>query len=203
MSAFRYIKNSLEGLIKKTKDFLLSKASKEALVFLIFFAIASIFWFVRVLNDDYVIDVTVPIRIQNVPNNVIITQNLPSTLTFKVKDKGSVLLGYKLGEKSFSPIGINFNDYRSDSQISLINTSAIDRNNLSQFATSTKIVSVYPSTVELAYTTGRCRILPVVLTGSVRADRQYYISDTLIYPVKVKVYAPQKILDKLKAVYTQ
>lgn len=201
MSAKRNIQHSLERIIKKIKTFLLSKASREVLVFLIFFAIASAFWLVRVLNDDYVVDIDVPVKLQNVPNHVIITHDLPSHLTFRVRDKGSVLLGYELG-KVFAPIGIDFSDYRNASQQVTIVTSSLDRNSFSQFASTTKIISIRPYKMELFYTNGKNKKVPVVITGSIHPERQYFISDTLIRPTFVKAYAPQKVLDTLKAAFT-
>jgi len=198
----RNIKNSIAIFTKKIKDFLLSSTSREALVFLFFFAIASTFWFIRALNDDYVVDIQIPVRLSNVPNNVIVTNNLPSHLTFRVKDKGSVLFGYKMG-KVFAPININFNDYRQDGQQTVINTASLDRNAFSQFSSTTKTISISPDKMELIYTVGEKKKIPVSLTGSINADRRYFIVDTLIQPEKVTAYAPKKILNKLKVAYTK
>lgn len=197
----RNIKNSIAIFTKKIKAFLLSNTSREALVFLFFFAIASAFWFIRALNDDYVVDIQIPVRLSNVPDNVIITNNLPSHLTFRIKDKGSVLFGYKMG-KVFAPISINFNDYRQDGQQVIINTASLDRNTFSQFNSTTKAISISPDKMELIYTLGEKKKIPVSLTGSINADRQYYIADTLIQPGKVMAYAPRKILNKLRVAYT-
>lgn len=201
MSASRNIQHSLERLTKKIKDFLLSKASRETLVFLIFFAIASAFWLVRVLNDDYIIEVKVPLKLQNIPNRIIITHDLPSYLTFRIKDKGTVLLGYQLG-KVFSPIAINFNDIYSAEQPVVVNAATLSRTVFSLFASTTKIISIKPEKMELFYANGKSKKIPVILTGNIRPDHQYFISDTVIRPVYVRAYAPQKLLDTLRATYT-
>jgi hypothetical protein len=194
------IKISLEKLIKKTKDFLLSKASRESLVFLFFLGVAFSFWFVRALDDDYSIDIKVPVKLVNVPNNVIISQNLPPYITLKVRDKGSGLIKYEM-EDSLPPILIDFNNYRLKGQHVVINTPSLDRS-LFMFNASTKIVSIKPYNLEFFYTNGKCKEIPVCLTGNIRAEKQYYIADTLISPRIVRAYAPQKILDTLSIAYT-
>lgn len=202
MFVLKNIKISLERLYKKTKDFLLSKASREALVFLFFLGVAFSFWFVRVLYDDYVIDIKVPVKLVNVPNNIIITQDLPKFLTFKVRDKGTTLIRYEM-DNSISPIVIDFNNYRTKGQHVVINTSSFDRNSFMQFAGSTKVLSIKPYNMEFFYSNGKRKMVPISVMGSIRAERQYYIADTIIKPAKVVAYAPPKILKTLTVAYTK
>ena len=45
--------------------------------------------------------------------------------------------------------------------------------------------------------------VPVKLAGTIQPDRQYYISKIDFSPDSVMAYAPQEILDTLKAAYTE
>ena len=98
---------------RKVKDFLLSDKSREFLIFLFFFLIASGFWLLQTLNNDYETEFSIPVRLKGVPNNVVITSEPSSELHIRVKDKGTVLLNYMLG-KSFFPITLDFSDYNGN-----------------------------------------------------------------------------------------
>lgn len=203
MYPYKYIKSSLLNISGKIKNFLFSKGNKEFLVFLCFLFVAAAFWFIRVLNDDYVVELKVPIQLCNVPNNIIVTQNLPSELTVRIRDKGNVLLGYEL-EKSLSPIQLNFSDYnKQHDQHIIISGNDLDRFIIPQLNNTTRILSVKPEKMDLYFSKGESKLVPIKITGDVEPDHQYYISDTLAKPVVVRAYAPKEILKNIRYAYTQ
>lgn len=183
--------------LRKVRNFLLSDKSREFLIFLFFVFIASGFWLLQTLNSDYETELSVPVRLKGVPDNVIVTSAPADELKVYVKDKGTVLLNYMLG-KSFFPVSVNFKDYQS-SQNSFIRipTRTIQKSIMSQLSASTKILSVSPDTLECIYSTGRSKKIPVVLNAKLSTRRQYYVSDTIFQPDSVMVYAPEEILDTL------
>lgn len=187
---------------KKIKNFLLSDNSREFLIFLFFFLIASGFWLLQTLNNDYETEFSIPVRLKGVPNNVVLTSELPSEVRIKVKDKGTVLLNYMLG-KSFFPINLDFEDYKGRNNRVRIYASEFEKKILNQLNVSTHLLSVKPDTLEYIYATGKSKLIPVQFVGKVTAARQYYLSDTLCSPDSVLVYAPESMLDTLTAAYTQ
>ena len=90
----RNIKRIYLNITGKTKDFLLSDKSREFLIFLFFFLIAGGFWLLQTLNNDYEAEFSIPVRMKDLPNNVVLTSEPPSELRVRVKDKGTVLLNY-------------------------------------------------------------------------------------------------------------
>ena len=58
---------------EKVKDFLLSDNCKESLIFLFFFIISFGFWLLQTLKNDYEADFHIPVRLKNVPDNVVWT----------------------------------------------------------------------------------------------------------------------------------
>ena len=96
---------------KQIKNFLLSDKSREFFIFLFFFFIASGFWLLQTLNNDYETEFSIPIRIKGIPNEILLTSEPATEIHIKVKDKGTVILNYMLG-KSFFPVNLNFEDYK-------------------------------------------------------------------------------------------
>ena len=198
----RNIKRIYLKTARKIKDFLLSDKSREFLIFLFFFFIASGFWLLQTLNNDYETEFSIPVRLKGVPNNVVITSEPPSELHIRVKDKGTVLLNYMLG-KSFFPITLDFSDYKGTDNHVRIYSSQFEKRLLNQLNVSTKLLSVKPDTLEYIYSTGASKLVPVKLQGTVSAGRQYYISDTVCKPDSVLAYAPEGALDTITVAYTQ
>ena len=198
----RKIEYTYLKLSKKIKDFLLSDKSREFLIFLFFFLIAGGFWLLQTLNSDYEAEFSIPVRMKDVPNNVVLTSEPPSELRVRVKDKGTVLLNYMLG-KSFFPVNLGFLDYKGKDNHVKIYASDFEKKILSQLNVSSKILSIKPDTLEYIYSEGKSKLVPVRFQGKVTAGLQYYVSDTICNPDSVLVYAPEGILDTITTAYTQ
>ena len=190
----RKIEYTYLKLSKKIKDFLLSDKSREFLIFLFFFLIAGGFWLLQTLNSDYEAEFSIPVRMKDVPNNVVLTSEPPSELRVRVKDKGTVLLNYMLG-KSFFPVNLGFLDYKGKDNHVKIYASDFEKKILSQLNVSSKILSIKPDTLEYIYSEGKSKLVPVRFQGKVTAGLQYYVSDTICNP--------EGILDTITTAYTQ
>ena len=187
---------------ERIRNFLLSKRSREFLVFLLFVFLSFSFWLLLVLNDEYETEVSIPFRMKNVPENVVLTSELPQDLKVGVKDRGTVLVNYLLGQ-TFYPVTIDFEDYSDKGNQVRFLSRTLDKRISSQFNQSTKLLSIKPDTLELIYTRAKAKKVPVRLRGEVKAERQFYISDIVYSPDSVMVYAPNEILDTITAAYTE
>ena len=188
--------------LEKIRSFLLSRNSREFLIFLFFVFVSFCFWLLQILNDDYETEFSIPLRMKNVPNNVVLTSELPSELKIGVKDRGTVLTNYMLGQ-TFYPVTIDFKDYESKGTQVRIPVSTLLKKITGQLNQSTRLLTVRPDTLEFIYTKGEAKKVPVKLQGKIDLDRQYYISDVIYSPDSVMVYAPQEILDTITTAYTE
>lgn len=197
----RNIKRLFLKTKKQTKDFLLSAKSREFFVFLCFFFIAAGFWLLQTLNNDYETEFSIPVRLRNVPENVVITSEPVSEVRVRVRDKGTVLLNYMLG-KNFYPVILDFKNYTNMGNHVQVQTSQVQKWITGQLNASTVLLSMKPDTLEYYYSTGVSKMIPVKLCGNVSAGEQYYLPDTLFTPDSVRVYAPSDALDTMKVAYT-
>jgi YbbR domain-containing protein len=188
--------------LEKIRSFLLAKKSREFLIFLFFVFVSFCFWLLQVLNDDYEIELSMQLKLKNVPENVVLTSELPNELKIGVQDKGTVLINYLLG-KSLYPVTIDFEEYQDKGNQIRFLSSALSKRVTGQLSQSTKLLAIKPDTLELIYTRGEGKKVPVCLRGEVEAERQYYISERIFSPDSVMVYAPQEILDTITAAYTE
>ena len=186
----------------RIKDFLLSDKSREFFVFLFFFFIASGFWLLQTLNNDYETEFTVPVRLKGIPNDVVLISEPPSEVTIRVKDKGTVLLNYMLG-KSFYPLVLDFQDYKGVNNHVRVVATEFQKKLQTQLNASTQLLEARPDTLDYFYSTGEAKRVPVRLNGSISAARQYYLADTLFYPDSVLVYASKEVLPSIQEVFTE
>lgn len=190
-------------IYRKTKDFLLSAKSREFFVFLFFFVVAAGFWLLQTLNNDYETEFSIPVKLRNVPDDVVLISEPASEVRVHVKDKGTVLLNYMLG-KSFYPLTIDFNEYEGNENNHVRITSSQYRKKIVvQLNASTTLLSIRPDTLEYYYSTGASKKVPVALQGRVNAGMQYYLPDTVFTPDSVWVYAASDVLDTITKAYTQ
>ena len=187
---------------KRIKDFLLAKKSREFLIFLFFMFVSFSFWLLQVLNDDYEKEYTVPLRMKNVPENVVLTSELSSNMKITVKDRGTVLVNYSWGQRLL-PVNLDFMEYSDKGSHVRIPAMTLAKKITAQLNQSTKLLSVKPDTLEFIYTKGAGKVVPVRMQGTITPERQYYVSDTIFSPDSVKVYAPKAILDTISGAYTQ
>ena len=194
------IRSYSASLIKNIRSFLLSATSKEFLIFLFFVFIASVFWLFQVLNDNYEGQISMKLDLRNVPDNAVLTSELPPEIKVRLKDRGMVLLNYWVN--SVSAIPIDFEEYEDQGNQVVVSQSALKQKIKNVLSQSTELVSIYPDTLSYIYATGDGKKVPVRLKGKITVDPRYYIADVVYQPDSVMVYAPSEILDTISAAYT-
>ncbi len=201
MSAKEKLSQFVQRTLHVTRNFLLTKRSKEFLVFLFFFLVASFFWLLQTLNENYETEISMPVKLTNVPADVLVTLPLPDNIQVVVKDRGAVLMNYIL-RHGFYPLNIDFNDFVETDGRTLVEMSAYQKTIASQLLSTSQIISVKPERLEIIYTHGEAKKMPVRINSPVSVNKQYYVSSITICPDSVIVYAPKEILDTMQAVYT-
>lgn len=189
-------------LVKKIWNFLHSTQCREFLFFLFFVIIAATFWILQTLNENYDTEVSIPLRMKNIPENVVFTDDIPQNFTLTVEDKGTVLVNYMLGQ-SFTPITLDFNEYQNPNNHIRLLTSDLEKKIQNQLMASTKLLDITPDTLEIFYTQGEGKKVPVQFNGHATAKHQYYIASRTITPDSVMVYAPKNFLSTLDKVLTE
>lgn len=201
MSAKRNILVFIRRTLCTFRNFLLSPKSREFLIFLFFLVVAFFFWILQKLNDTYETELVIPVRLENVPEDIVVTMPPPEDMRVQIKDRGTVLINYILG-RTFYPIVLDFEDLENSDGRIRIDASSYQKTISSQLMTTTQISAIKPFSFDIVYTRGEKKKVPVVVQGRIMAEKQYYVSNMHVRPDSVVVYAPREILDTIKAAYT-
>ncbi len=199
----------LDGLIRTFKStvtdikaFLHRQRWKEALIFFCFVLLSFGFWLLQALQQEYETDLSIPVKYNNVPANIIFESKIPDMIKVHVRDKGSALLNYTLGQK-FRSITINLESLPMDTDRLIISRNSLETDIQKQILASTTVYNFEPQRIVLNYGLRKSKEVPVVFNGSVSTETGFRVSsDIIITPSHVTVYASQSVLDTIQEVRT-
>lgn len=202
MSRMGQINKIFKSIRIEMKAFLHRQEWKEALIFFYFFLLALGFWLLQSLQQEYEIDIQIPIKYKNIPPDIAFTETPPEAISVKVRDKGSVLLNYTFA-RSFAPIEANMKDHPEENGVLAISQASIESDIKKQLIATTTLVSFTPQQINAAYSKQLKKEIPVTFNGTIQTSAGFKLSgDILIAPRKINVYASDALLDTLKEVQT-
>lgn len=202
MSRLENIQRPFKSVSQKIKAFSQHPQWKEALVFLAFVLLAFGFWLLQSLQQEYEIEISIPVRYKNVPNDIAFVGIAPTQIIAEVKDKGSVLLNYSFG-RTFAPIEVNMKSTQGQSGDLVISKREIENDILKQLIATTTLVEFTPQQIDITYSQRMHKETPVVFDGDIQTEPGFQLSgDILIKPSAVNVYASKTVLDTLTFVRT-
>ena len=122
-------------------------------------------------------------------------------MKFVVRDKGFVLANYIYGGE-LKPINIDFQNYADGKGRASVSGADLQKMVYQQLYKSSKIVVMKPDKLDLSYTFGSPKKVPVKFSGNIIPASGYYLSHVSYKPDSVKVYAPHPLLDSITTIYT-
>lgn len=174
--------------------------NRKFLIFLFFLVLSGIFWLMMTLNETYEQEIVVPVRLVNVPENVVITTDIDSTVRVTVRDKGYTLTNYLYGE-GVKTVNINFNSYAGkNAEYGNVSITELQKMIYKNLVNSSRIVSIAADKMDFYFNYGQSKSVPVVMNGSIKTGRAYYLAHTRFSPQRVTVYASKKMLDSINSV---
>lgn len=194
------MRGTLNPFPDKLRNFFLWLKSKEFLVFLFFFLVSSAFWVMMAVKDTMEREIVIPVRMVNVPKNVVITENIDQ-IKVTIRDNGYNIIGFYLDNDRV--IEVNFHDFSKTEEGKVsVSSSELHKVVKSKLGRSAEILSIKPDKIEMYYNYGDYKIVPVKLYGSVTPADNYVLAFSRIKPDSVKVYASTSRLAKIDSVKT-
>ena len=79
------------------------------------------------LNDTYEKEIKIPVRVNNIPKNVVLTSSSNDTIRVVVRDLGWTILSYLLDTQHLGKVNINFRNYDKGNGRGVVSTSETKR----------------------------------------------------------------------------
>lgn len=186
---------------KQFKSIWLWILRKDALIFVLFVGLASIFWWGRTMSSPRDMDVRVNISYTDISEQIIFTKELPKNLTIVVRDNGQQLR--RINQQNLN-LAINLSPYLSMDHGVFTLTADILRPRLQDILPgSTIIQQIIPETIEVAYYRQQSKMVPVVLQSQVSVAPQHQlVGDAKITPDHVQILGDKDNIDTISHIAT-
>jgi len=190
------------NIFRIIRDSLFSDANREFLIFMFFLILSGVFWLSLTLNESFETEIELPLRIVNMPKDIMLTSDETDTVKITVRDKGIMLVAYKYGELK-KTITYNFKNGDKGNGTGVVSASELQRIVTDRLSSSAKIVSIKPDHINYYYNTGNSKRVPVRWSGRVIPEQLYFLSHVDYSPDSVTVYASEEKLDSIRMAYTE
>ncbi len=191
---------SLHQLADKWRRFRETAFFHDAVLFLVFVGISTLFWIILALNDSAQDSFNVRLNIANVPDSVTFINDIPDKFHVGVRDKGTTLWRNHYRRPTVS---INFRDY-ADKGVLMFTHSDMQTALKSLFGTSAVITSTSLDSLKLVYTTNKGKRVPVDIDANITpASGSVIEGNPQASPSNVYVFGEQSVLDTIHLVSTQ
>ncbi len=185
-----------------TRKLRLIKVNRELLVFFLFLCVSIIFWFLQVMKENTSMKVDYQLQIHNIPENIIITSDVPEEVTASIGGRGYDVLEYVVNNNDRT-IDVDFSELiRTDISLSIDNN-LWRRLLIKEIGSTLRQVTTTPPTMLFSYSNGHKKRVPVVYSGKCTTGTQYTLRQTTISPDSVDVYAPSNKYDSIGAILTE
>ena len=178
-----------------------SSRVNNLMMFLIFVAIAAVFWFIIALNDNVTETFNVRLNILNVPDSVTFINEPPKEIHLTVRDKGTNIL--RSGVVKNPTISLNFSDYASDGVFRVSQTELMAEIK-SDLGGGAQISFSSVDSLRFHYAVGPGKRVPIVVHSNVTAANGYVIEGN---PTPVQksalIYSYRDEIDTIHVVYTK
>ncbi len=186
---------------RKVTAALHSSRGQNVLLYLLFVAVAFVFWVFLSLDTEVQRDFDVPVELQDVPDSVTIIGQLPPTIGVSVKGKDSQLLRFLWGK--MSPVKFKWNDNIVGSSF-VLNRLKVDSRLRDYFGNGVQIVACRPDSLRLPFTSQPGVKVKLIVQTDIHPNLQYIISGPITADVdSVTLYSVNDLPHSLKFVSTE
>lgn len=171
-------------------------------MYLLFVAIAAIFWFVLALNDNVQRSVDVAVNVTGVPDSVTFINEPPQTLHITIRDKGTNLLRNVVFNQP--SIDINFKEYARPAD----ETFVVSKNDImtmlrKTFGTAAQLTISSIDSIKATYTDRPGKRVPIVAQVDVTTAAGYVVGGrSHLSQGYTLVYGPPNVVDTINRIYT-
>ncbi|MCX7987256.1 MAG: hypothetical protein N2662_09995 [Bacteroidales bacterium] len=202
---FKKKENTTPKIILPRKDY---KLRQKILNFLFFLFLSIIFWLLRVLDNDYTTQLTVPIEYIPYRSDVEMVGEIPRTLSLNVTGQGYTLVK-RMFTSSRQPVvlqmlALNLRQVEGNENRYFALTHYLKENIQRQLGNELILNYILPDTLWYTFSPVERRKVKVIPDLKIKFVRQYMLEgDYIVQPESIMVTGPHIIIDTLSAIYTE
>lgn len=178
-----------------------SAKGSDFVIFLICIGIASVFWLFLSLYEEVERDYDVPLKIENVPDSIVIVESMPASINVAVQGKGVQFIKFLWHD--VSPLRVKFSEFANSSGTFSIPRQKLEALFRDYFGQGIKITNLRPESVKAAYTSNIGKKVKLEIDCDIQPNLQYVVSGPIKANVdSVMIYSANDIPRSLTSVST-
>lgn len=178
-----------------------SSRGQNVMLYLLFVAVAFVFWVFLSLDTEVQRDFDVPVELQDVPDSVTVIGQIPPSIGVSVKGKDSQLLRFLWGK--LSPVRLKWQENIEDDAV-VVNHQKLDSRMREYFGNGVQIVSCRPDSLHVPYTSQPGVKVKLMVHADIRPNLQYIVSGPIMASTdSVTLYSVTDLPHSLKIVSTE
>lgn len=181
------------------------KIKRDALVFIVFLLISSLFWLLNALSETYSATFTIPIKYINIPEDEAIVEKSHEKLTLKVRGGGYTILRQKVSN-TISSITIDASKLsRTNDEGRAFLLLYLQRENIQkQLYIGLEHESIEPDTLFVSICKMKRKNVMIRPNGNIKPDQQFLVSGPVLFtPDSVEVFGSVNIVDTMTYIQTE
>ena len=173
----------------------------DAFIYLVFIAIATLFWWGRAMTSSREATVSLPITYTDIPPEIVFEQDLPLSLHITLRDNGKLL---RQVAHTSPTINISLADRLTDESGDLLLSADILRPKIQDILPgSTTIQMIRPETIESAYHRQEKKCVPIQLIASWTIAQQHQLAtQPIVNPTEIEIFGKREQLDSIDCIRT-
>lgn len=191
----------LETIRARLKQVWIWMLRHDAFIYLVFIAIATLFWWGRAMTSSREATVSLPITYTDIPSEIVFEQELPLSLNITLRDNGKLL---RQVAHTAPSINISLADRLTEEDGQLTLSADILRPKIQDILPgSTTIQQIRPETIEASYHRQEKKSVPVVLTASWTIAQQHQLAtQPIISPAEIDIFGKADQLATIDGILT-
>lgn len=178
-----------------------SSRGQNVLLYLLFVAVAFVFWVFLSLDAQVQRDFEVPVEVQEIPDSVTVIGQIPSEIGVSVKGKDSQLLRFFFGK--LSPVKFKW-DENIEAHSFVISRPKLEARFRDYFGNAVQVVSCRPDSVRVPFTAQPGIRVKLHVQADVHPNLQYILSGPVYASVdSVTLYSVTDLPHSLSFVSTE
>ncbi|MBR2192920.1 MAG: hypothetical protein IJ910_06390 [Bacteroidaceae bacterium] len=178
------------------------KINREFMVFIVFLLVSIVFWFVQTFKESTTAKINYKLEITDIPSNIILTSDVPKRVEVTVSGRGFSIIDY-LTKSDSRVVEVDYSQFEKSDGMLVLNNNSWKKIVTSTLGNSLTCTSISPSMLEIYYSTGEHKYVPVVFGGKAKVDGQHVLCGIELEPQHVDIYAPDNQFDTISAIYTE
>lgn len=180
----------------------LIRVNRNFLVFLIFLGISIGFWFLQTLKEDVVMGFNYKLEIIGMPNNLILTSNIPGEIKINCTGHGWNILQMAASNDE-RKLEVNFNEISQANGKINIDGNTLMRAAQKKLPKEVRYVSASPNKIEAFYSNGQHKRVPIRFNGRITTGESRYECGIVFKPDSVDIYAPNNLFKSINSISTK